>query len=438
MTEPRASKTCLSLPLVLALVASSLWAADPVVERRSLLNGLQIFAVPWGGSNRVEMKLLVKTGSAFDPVGKFGLADLLAELLSTGTESRPAEVLKRELGVLGIELDWKVTPDSTIFHLSGPPQHTRYMLEVLGQVVRKPSWSDADFQRLRSARAARLRDQAEQAAHRAESTFLKAVYGATSYGHPPLGTSADELEKITLVDLRSFFKRYFVPNNAFLVLSGPQQMRQVLAGISPHFGPWTMGETVTQSFRPPEAAASSRSVETGKGPSLIVLGGPGTSRVSEDFAAVRVLEQVLQDRLAALAAEFPGRMLDTEFFLPRRRGHVSIRAGGLEATDTSQVLQRIRQVVAQLPDSIGQADLDKARLLLRSERESASADQRKYLDAVLEGEMLELGATARSLFLSQLDALVVEDVRKAASKYFAASNLVLAAAGDESFVKALN
>ena len=52
--------------------------------------------------------------------------------------------------------------------------------------------------------------------------------------------------------------------------------------------------------------------------------------------------------------------------------------------------------------------------------------------------MLELGATARSLFLSQLDALVVEDVRKAASKYFEAKKLVLAAAGDEAFVKALN
>jgi len=346
--------------------------------------------------------------------------------------------LKRELGALDVELDWKVTPDSTIFHLSGPPQQTRYMLEVLGQVVRRPSWTDADFQRLRSARAARLRDQAEQAAHRAESSFLKAVYGATSYGHLPLGTSAEELEKVTLVDLKSFFKRYFVANNAFLVLSGPLQMKQVLAGISPHFGPWTMGEAVTQSFRPPEAVASSRSVEAGKGPSLVVLGGPGTSRVSEDYAAVRVLEQVLKDRLSMLAAEFPGRMLETQFFLPRRQGHVSIRAGGLEAGDAGRALQKIREIVAQLPDSIGQADLDRARSLLRSERESASADQRKYLDAVLDGEMLELGASARSLFLSQLDALVVEDIRKAASKYFAAPKLVLAAAGDDEFVKALN
>jgi len=79
MNEPRAFKTCLFLLLVLALAASALLAADPVVERRSLLNGLQIFALPWGGSNRVEMKLLVKTGSAFDPVGKFGLADMLAD-----------------------------------------------------------------------------------------------------------------------------------------------------------------------------------------------------------------------------------------------------------------------------------------------------------------------------------------------------------------------
>ncbi|MGI8782445.1 MAG: M16 family metallopeptidase [Acidobacteriota bacterium] len=438
MNKPRAFKTCLSLLLVLALTEFALLAADPVVERRSLLNGLQIFAIPWGGSNRVEMKLLVKVGSAFDPVGKFGLVDILAELLSTGTETRPSEVLKRELAVLGVELDWNVTPDSTTFHLSGPPQQTRYMLEVLGQVVRRPSWSDADFQRLRSARAARLRDQAEQAVHRAESSFLKAVYGATSYGHLPLGPSAEELEKVTLVDLRSFFKRYFVPNNAFLVLSGPLQMKQVLAGISPHFGPWTMGEAVTQSFRPPEAVANSRSVEAGKGPSLVVLGGPGTSRVSEDSAAVRVLEQILKDRLSSLAAEFPGRTLETQFSLPRRLGHVSIRAGGLDASDTGRALQKIGEVVAQLPDSIGQADLDRARLLLRSERESASADQRKYLDAVLEGEMLELGATARSLFLSQLDALVVEDVRKAASKYLAAPKLVLAAAGDEAFVKALN
>lgn len=411
-------------------------ANDPLVERRSLLNGLQVFAVPWGGTRQVQMRLVVKSGSAFDPVGKFGLVDLLAELLVTATELKPAELLQSELSVLGVQLTKMVSPDDVVINLSGPPDRTREMLRLLGEIVRRPAFNDVEFQRVRKARVEFLRHLEDQASYQAERGFLAAIYRDTAYGHLPSGNSAD-VERLTLADLKTFFRRYVIPNNALLVISGPLQMRQVLSGISPHFGPWVMGQPVSFSFRPPTELQAGRIVRLGTGPNVIQLGGLGTSRLADDYATIKVLEGVLNKSLGALLAGGGVELAETKIFTPRLRGHVSLWLAGFAPQAAPRLVERAGEILRQIQQSLDDREVEAVRSAIRADTAAIAINQGRFTEAILEAEVLELGATARQLFLSQLESVTAEHVRKAADRYLRADKLVVSASGSGELVTAL-
>src|SRR5262245_20894658 len=65
----------------------------PPYEIRTLPNGLQVVAVLHHEQPAVSMRLLIRTGTASDPVGKLGLVHLLASLLDQGTTTKSAQEL---------------------------------------------------------------------------------------------------------------------------------------------------------------------------------------------------------------------------------------------------------------------------------------------------------------------------------------------------------
>ncbi|HEX4932032.1 MAG TPA: insulinase family protein, partial [Gemmatimonadaceae bacterium] len=130
--------------------------AFPVAEQRELANGLEVLVVPLRRLPLATVLLMSDAGAECDAVGTAGAASLTAEALAEGTRTRDAIALAETFEQLGGSLDtgvtWTHAECSTTVLASQFPA----ALQLLGEVLREPSFPGAEVERLREERLGEL------------------------------------------------------------------------------------------------------------------------------------------------------------------------------------------------------------------------------------------------------------------------------------------
>ena len=85
----------------------------PAFQRQALTNGMVAYTAPWKALPLVSMRIIIPVGSADDPVGKEGLAQLAAKMLTQGTDKLTAVELAAAFRALGATVSTGVGSDNT-------------------------------------------------------------------------------------------------------------------------------------------------------------------------------------------------------------------------------------------------------------------------------------------------------------------------------------
>ena len=121
----------------------------PHYVRKTLSNGIDLWVVPWRTLPIVQARLSVPLGTADDPSGKSGLANLTATLLDKGTKSKTAIEFEEELEALGVSLTVGASGDSTGIGLSVLSRNLAPAFSMVGQLLMAPRFDPVDFDRER-------------------------------------------------------------------------------------------------------------------------------------------------------------------------------------------------------------------------------------------------------------------------------------------------
>ena len=125
----------------------------PDIQKRTLSNGLAVWLVESHEVPLVQINLLVKAGAGDDPAGKFGLASLTAAMLDEGAGSRNALELADAVDFLGASLATTASFDASAVRLNVPVARVKDALPLMADVVLRPTFPDAELERLRSGAA---------------------------------------------------------------------------------------------------------------------------------------------------------------------------------------------------------------------------------------------------------------------------------------------
>ena len=259
----------------------------PAGLRLSLLEDHEL---PW-----INIYVLIRAGSMYDPADKVGLATITGQLLfSGGTKSRPQDAVLRRLQDLAAQVDGTTAESSETISISAPKESAEAVLEVLKDMLTAPDFPqdklDLAKQQLRGAIAHRNDDGL--AVLRREMTST--VFGRTS----PYGRMIEyaNLEKIDRSDLVSQHQRYFFPKNTILAVQGDFETAAMRDRIGKLFANWT----VDQPPVPPVPA-----VRTGGTPGTFLvdkkdlqqayfgLAQPGGDFRDKDYAALQLMGDIL-------------------------------------------------------------------------------------------------------------------------------------------------
>ena len=211
------------LMLVLALAgaaAGSARAAGPQVADFTLANGLEVVVVPDHRAPVVTHMIWYKVGAADETPGKSGLAHFLEHLMFKGTAKNPGSTFSHQVTESGGQENAFTAGDYTGFFQRVPREHFREVmafeadrmtgLVLTDDVVRPELNVVLEEQNMRVANnpAARLGEQMDAA-----------LYLNHPYGRPVIGWR-QEIEKLDREDALAFYRRFYSPNNAIVLVAG--------------------------------------------------------------------------------------------------------------------------------------------------------------------------------------------------------------------------
>jgi zinc protease len=238
-----------------ALAASALAGAataGPQVTDFTLGNGLQVVVIPDHRAPVVTHMVWYKVGSADETPGKSGLAHFLEHLMFKGTAKNPQGRFSQVVSTIGGQENAFTTADYTGYFQRVPRDHLREMmtleadrmtgLVLTDDVVRPELKVVLEEQNMRIANnpAARLGEQMDAA-----------LYLNHPYGRPVIGWR-QEIEQLDREDALAFYRRFYSPNNAILVVAGDVTADQVRTLAADTYGKVPVVADIKPRLRPQE------------------------------------------------------------------------------------------------------------------------------------------------------------------------------------------
>ncbi|HZM93076.1 MAG TPA: pitrilysin family protein [Vicinamibacterales bacterium] len=270
----------------------------PAIQKRTLSNGVPVWLVEQREVPLVRVTLLLKSGGSDDPSGKFGLASLTAAMLDEGAGARSALEIADEIEFLGADLTTSSLFDASAVRLGVPVARLGPALAVMADVALRPTFPDAELERVRQERLTDLIQARDDAASVAPMAFARLLFGPTHrYGTGAIGTAAT-LKAFTTADLKAFHAAAFQPGNATLIAVGDITADSVVPQLEKHFGSWRAGSTAARHAAVPNASQPAQRQITivdmpGAEQSQVRIGWVGVARSTQDYFTLQVLNTIL-------------------------------------------------------------------------------------------------------------------------------------------------
>jgi zinc protease len=216
----------------------------PMLQRKTLSNGLKIIFAERQSIPVVNFNLLVDAGYAADQFGVPGTASLALNMMDEGTKTRTALQINEGLAMLGANLGTGSNLDMSSVTLSALKSNLDASLAIYADVILNPSFPEEDFKRLQKQQLAGIKEEKVTPVTMAQRIFPKLLYGANhAYSNPLTGSGTEEsVAKLTRSDLAKFHQTWFKPNNATLVIVGATTLDEIAPKLEKLFSSWAKGE----------------------------------------------------------------------------------------------------------------------------------------------------------------------------------------------------
>ena len=224
--------------LLFAAVAVTPAAAQRFnAESFTLGNGLQVIVLPNHRVPAVTQMVWYKTGAADDPRGKSGIAHFLEHLMFKGTRANPGAAFSALIAQNGGRDNAFTTEDYTVFHETVAKDRLDLAMRLEADRMTGLVLDDAAVLPERDVilEERRMRIDNDPSALLREQV-IAGLYLNASYHNPTIGWE-HEMRGLGTADALAFYRDWYAPNNAMLIVAGDVETAEVRVLAERHFGP---------------------------------------------------------------------------------------------------------------------------------------------------------------------------------------------------------
>lgn len=211
----------------------------PKIEEIKLPNGLVVYAVKTGRLPVVAMQLAVRAGRMHEPRARLGVSELAADMLVKGTRNHDAAALAKAIDAAGGTIAADSTFEATLVSCSTPSRATGTCLDLVTEMITQPAFPDAELTALRDAMVAKAQQRRDD-----PSTLASAHAQNLLWGNDHVRgwiNSEQSIGQIRRDDIMAWYKAWFVPGNAILVVTGDIDPKKLRGDLERTLGTWRKG-----------------------------------------------------------------------------------------------------------------------------------------------------------------------------------------------------
>jgi zinc protease len=423
---------------LLALVGSGVaWADEEPMNRvfpyeshrHSLDNGLSVILVPMPSDGLVAYWTVVRTGSRdeYEP-GRTGFAHFFEHMMFQGTEKYPQDVYNETVTKMGADANAYTTDDLTAYHMGITADDLETAMQIESDRFQNLSYSKPDFETEAGAVYGEYRKNRTNPFFTVYEALHKEAFDTHTYGHTTMGYEEDIKAMPQMFDYsRSFFARYYRPENVVLFIAGDIEPAPTLELIEKYYGTWEPGYVEPKIKAEGEQKREKRIEVAYDGQSLPILWVAYKADRFDPTDRTNVALSLLADLAFGETSEIHKKLvldeqsvelIGADLGMNRDPGLLDVYARVKDPDQVESVLAEIDKTIARyrdgLPDAQRLADL-KSRLrysfLMRLDTPDRVASSLARLIAITGG--LE----AVDELYNAYAAVTPEDVQAAAQRY---------------------
>lgn len=421
----------------LAAVAEDVQSED--VSEFTLPNGLQVVVIPDHRAPVVTQMVWYRAGAADEPPGASGIAHFLEHLMFKGTEDIPTGQFSKIIAKNGGDDNAFTNHDVTAYFQRVAKERLPKVMEMEADRMANLRLTPEDVATERDVILEERRSRVDNDPGAIlQEQMMAALYRNHPYGIPIIGWE-HEMKELDREDALDFYRRFYAPENAILIIAGDVEADEVKTLAEKTFGKIPRHGEAQKRVRPREpehdapvtvtledpragrttvqryyVAPSYASAEPGEAEALDIL-----MRIATHGATGRIYKHlVMEDQVAASAGGwYTDSSLDSG-----RLGFYAIAGQGHTAEDIEASMDKVIEDLRE--NGVTQAELERARASQIAQyvytSDSISRLARQY------GWRLAAGMTVEDVqeWPERMKQVTVDDVRAVARKYLVEDNSV--------------
>jgi predicted Zn-dependent peptidase len=229
-------------------------------EHFTLSNGLQVIVHEDPSTTMAVLDVIYNVGSRDEDENLTGFAHLFEHLMFGGSENIPS--FDTPLQKVGGENNAFTTPDLTNYYITVPAQN-----------IETAFWLESDRMKQLAFNKQSLETQRKVVIEEFKQRYLNQPYGDVwlkfrpliyqkhPYRWPTIGAGIQHIEEAKMEDVKAFFQKHYIPNNAVLVVAGRVKLAEVKTLAEKWFGPIPSGVKPVRNLPQEPEQADNRSME---------------------------------------------------------------------------------------------------------------------------------------------------------------------------------
>ena len=398
-----------------------------------LTNGLNVLVVENHKLPRITLSLTLDNPPVIES-NKAGVSSLVSQIMGKGTASIDKDTFNEEVDFLGANLNIGVTGGFA----QGLSKYTDRIFELFADAALHPNFTveELDLERKKTIESIKTGESSA-------AVIAQRVRNALGYGkkHPAGEYMTEEtLKNIQLSDIKSYYRNYFVPTTAYLVIMGDITPKKAEKLVNKYFEPWIKANPLATSIPSTQDVQYTQvnfvDVPNAVQSEISITNLSELKKTDSDYHAALVANYILGGSFNSYInmnlREEHGYTYGARTALPFNKNFNTLFRASTKVrnavTDSAvvEILKEYKKIRTELADA---KLLENAKAKFLGDYILASENDRTIANRAIELKTENLPADFFETFIEKINAVTQEDVKRVANKYFKLNNARIVIAG---------
>lgn len=339
----------------------------PAIWENKLSNGLRVYGIENTEVPLVQFEIVIDGGQLLEDIKKVGVANLLARMMTQGTQRKTPQELEEAIQQLGASINVFAGTEDIRISVNTLARNYDATLALVEEILFEPRWDAKEFDLVKQSVISQISQQEANPNAIAQNNYNLLIYGKDNIRSRNILGSNESVNAITLDDLKAFYSKNLSPSVARMHVVGALNKSKITSSLKGINKKWKSKKVEIPKYKTPQAPAKSQiyfyDVPDAK-QSVIRFGYPALAATDADFYPATVMNYILggggfASQLTQQLREGKGYTygINSNFSGTKSPGAFTI-SSGVRSNVTLESAQLIKSILQDFGKNYSEKDLE--------------------------------------------------------------------------------